>query len=124
MLFLLLQLKGFVLHQEKIAEKAALEQDLKQNNKAVPKLTGKIEKNKENSGKNKQQPLKNAAVEAAPRQRKTFTGNSVLSFHDFFKALVTCDSQGKIILEKKTLKFLLVNTAERFQDLVIDARYS
>jgi hypothetical protein len=69
---------------------------------------------------------KSEAAQAQPQpeqRRKSFAGQAVLSFCEFFKSLLTFDAEGRIILEKKMLKFLLLNTSDHFQELVKKSRY-
>jgi len=54
---------------------------------------------------------------------KSKVGQSVMNFIEFSKSLLTLEGEGRIIVERKTLKFLLLNTADHFQEIIRAARY-
>lgn len=50
------------------------------------------------------------------------SGQSVLSFSEFLKSLLTSDSGGRVIRDGKALKFLLLSTSDHFSDIMSSAR--
>lgn len=109
--------------QEKIATKKEEESQKKADegtNSKKESVNNRL-KGKENKKNLTPNPaLDNPVVE---RRTKSFAGQAVLNFSEFFKSLLTFDAEGRIILEKKTLKFLLLNTSDHFQELIKSARY-
>ncbi|XP_035710970.1 ATP-dependent DNA helicase DDX11 isoform X2 [Folsomia candida] len=119
---LIFKLKGYVHQQEKIATKKEEESQKKADegtNSKKESVNNRL-KGKENKKNLTPNPaLDNPVVE---RRTKSFAGQAVLNFSEFFKSLLTFDAEGRIILEKKTLKFLLLNTSDHFQELIKSAR--
>jgi hypothetical protein len=56
------------------------------------------------------------------KNTKPKSGQSILNFVEFLKSLLTFDTEGRIIVEGKAMKFLLLNTSDHFQDLIKSAR--
>lgn len=119
----MLQLKGYVQQQERIADKTEeinnqkkiAEQDTKC--KSLSKNKGK--ENKKKAGVVENEPK----VQVQQQKQRSFVGQAVLAFCEFFKSLQTVDSEGRIIVEKKVIKFLLLNTSDHFEELKNSARY-
>ncbi|CAL8088877.1 unnamed protein product [Orchesella dallaii] len=129
---LIFKLKGYLIQKQKIEEKTA-EIKLKSSEKPTINEASSRSKSKSSSkaanggktqvaSKTQKAVTENSDPVTAVTSSRPQSGQSIISFAEFLKSLLTLDLGGRIIREGDVLKFLLLSTSDHFLDLLNSAR--
>jgi len=66
----------------------------------------------------------NPTAEPEAGNQGSSSGQAVLNFFEFLRSITKSCASGRIIRDGQSLKFLLLNTADRFSDIVNSARFA